>query len=143
MSTEEIKIRPLIRKDRKLLTAMIRKLADKIGTAGLMNIIVSEPAGVPGGDSKPKPKEENVFTRVGIEIVKQLLDILEEDVSAWFADLVGRSPDEFDKLPFDVDMIIIEQLANSEEANSFFMRASRVLNKMKTFAPGLSTKKTA
>lgn len=141
MDTEEIKIRPLKRKDRKTVAAMIRKLADKIGVNGLTNIIVADSGVAPGENQGPQ--KSDIFTKIGVEIIKQLLDVLEEDVSAWFADLIGKTPDEFDEMPFDIEMNIIEQLANSEEANSFFTRALRVFNKMKKFAPQQSTAKTA
>ena len=141
MSTEEIKIRPLKQKDRKTVAAMIRKLADKIGTNGLMNLIVADTNAVK--TEKQEPQKTDVFTRIGIEIVKQLLDVLEDDVSAWFADLIGKTPEEFSEMPFDIEMNIIEQLANSEDANSFFTRALRVFNKIKKSVPESLTKKIA
>ena len=141
MSTEEIKIRPLKQKDRKTVAAMIRKLADKIGTNGLMNLIVADTDAVK--TEKQEPQKTDVFTRIGIEIVKQLLDVLEDDVSAWFADLIGKTPEEFSEMPFDIEMNIIEQLANSEDANSFFTRALRVFNKIKKSVPESLTKKIA
>jgi hypothetical protein len=139
MSTEEIKIRPLKQKDRKTVAVMIRKLADKVGTNGLMNIIVAD-TDAKKTDAKT-PQKSDTFTRIGVEIVKQLLDVLEEDVVAWFADLIGKTPEEFAEMPFDIEMNIIEQLTNSEDANSFFTRALRVFNKMKKYAPESLTKK--
>lgn len=137
---EEIKIRELKRKDRKTVAAMIKKLADKVGTNGLLNIIVSDPSST---TTDTPVKKDDVFTRIGVELIKMLLDVLEDDVAAWFSDLIGKSPEEFDEMPFDVEMIIIEQLMEAQEANSFFTRALRAYSKIKTFAPGLSTAKTA
>jgi hypothetical protein len=141
MSTEEIKIRPLKRKDRKTVAAMIRKLADKIGKNGLLNIIVSDPAAA--AKENTATEKGDVFTRIGIEIVKQMLDVLEDDVAKWFADLIGKTPEQFDDLPFDVEVQIIEQLANSEEIGSFFTGALRVFNKIKKSVPESLTKKPA
>jgi len=147
MSSTEYKIRPLIRKDRKVLAAMIRKLADKIGANGLLNILVADPdAPLPAADGaagSEKAAKGDAFSRIGVEIIKQLLDILEDDVAAWFADLLGITVEEFDKMPFNIEMIVVEQLMEAPEANDFFSGALRAYNKMKQSVPGLQTRKTA
>lgn len=122
------------------MTALIRKLAEKIGANGLTNIIVSD---VSGDKSKKTESDKvDVFTKIGVEILKQMLDLLEDDISVWFADLIGKkTKEEFDEMAFDIDPIIIEQLIESKEINSFFMHALRAFNKMKEFAGQAKTLK--
>ena len=137
----EIKIRPLKRKDRKVLAELIRKLADKTGSNELLKIMVSDSLSTKA--EKGEEKKDRDFIRLGIEIVKLMLEVIEDDVSKWFADLVGKTPEEYDDLPFDVEMQIMEQLVDAEEVNRFFSSALRLSSKIKKLVPGSKMEKTA
>jgi hypothetical protein len=132
---DEIKIRPLKRKDRKTLTDLLRKLADKIGANGITNLIVSDASGdrQDGATADNKVKMD-VFTRTGVELLKQMLDLLEEDVALWFADLAGLKKEELDDAPFDFEANVIDQIVSSKEIGDFFTHAWRAYSAMKTYA---------
>jgi len=122
----ELKIRKLVRKDRRILSAMIRKLADKVGDNRLLSIISS--------DAKAEGPSEDAggkTIQIGIEIVKMLIDTLESDISAWFADLCGVTVEELDNSEFDIEIKIIEHLKQAPEIADFFSGASRLFNSMK------------
>lgn len=42
------------------------------------------------------------------------------------ADLVGRSVEEFDSLPFDAPLAVVEKLAEKEDIAGFFKRARKL-----------------
>lgn len=127
----EIKIRPLKRKDRKTLTAMIKKFAEKVGANQLFNLITSDPTTPKAAETK---NADDVFTRVGIELVKQMIEVLDDDMAIWFADLIGKTKEEFDDMPFSVEAIIIEQLTEAKEIEDFFIHASHAFSRMRGFA---------
>jgi hypothetical protein len=133
METSEIKIRKLKYKDRKTLSALIGKLADKIGTKGITDIIVSDISGVTD-DEKTVPDKNAVFVKIGVELLDRAFKFLENDVREWFSDLIGIDKEKFnDDMPFDIEMIIIEQLVEAKEINSFFTHALRAFNGMKGY----------
>lgn len=137
--SEQLKIRPLKRKDRVEVAAMIRKLVDRIGSADLTNLIVSD-SGAERAEGATAKKDET-FKRIGVEVVKLLLQFVEEDVTAWFASLLNVTVEELNEMDFDIEIQIIEQLVAREEANRFFTGALRLSKTMKQFAGKFSTPK--
>jgi hypothetical protein len=134
------KIRELKRKDRRILAEMIRKLADKIGDKSLLNLMVTDSEASASDPAAVGKKDQ--FSKIGIEIVKLLIETLETDVSAWFADLLGVTVEQFDEMPFDVELQIIDQLISAEESNRFFTTASQLSSRMRESAARLSGRKT-
>lgn len=132
----EIKIRALKQKDRVALAAMIRKLVEKAGDTGLLNLIVHGE-----GTEKKNEQDKSIFTRLGINVIKMLLEVLESDVHEWFCDLIGKTKEEFLELPFDTEIKIIEQLVESKEAADFFSGALRLSSKMNGLAGRLQKEK--
>ena len=85
--------------------------------------------------SDKKQNEQSVeesYIEKGIEVVlpllKTLLEVVEDDTQAWFADLIGVDEDAFLALPVDTEAKIIEQIVNASEAVNFFTIASRIFN---------------
>ncbi len=125
----DIKIRPLLRSDRKKLTAMIESLAVKFGSTELLNLISS---------TIKTDKENNSGSSVagvGIQVINLLREFLEDDFCNWLAELINKTPEEFNNLPFDIEVQIIEQIVNAPEFENFFTGASRLANKIKKFLP--------
>jgi hypothetical protein len=137
------KIRQLKRRDRKTVSDMIVKMSDKVGNAGILNIVStatkpgSEKAG--GGDSG---NTENNMIGIGIEIIKQALTVLDEDVAAWFADLIGKTTDEFNDCDLDVEIQIIAQLKEAPEVGAFFSGAYQQFKEIKKYQAKLQGEKT-
>ena len=117
----EIKIRKLIRKDRRIVSSMILNLIDTVGDTGLLDIIKSD------SPKKTASKIDNSESTVelGIKIIKLLLQTLETDTTEWFASLINVKPEEFDEQPLDVEIQIIKQLKEAKEIHDFFSGASQ------------------
>ena len=125
----DIKIRSLKVKDRIVLAEMVKKLADKLGDNNLLNFISPNESAV-----KSDKADNTNFTIIGLRVLKMLLETLGEDMREWFASLIDKTPEEFDELPFDTEIKIIEQLTDSREANDFFTGALRLYKKMQGYA---------
>jgi hypothetical protein len=134
---EKYKIRPLTRKDRVTVTAMIVKLANKLGDTGVFNLIKQGSAGTAAQEAGPS----TVALDIGIQILKNLIMHLEDDVTAWFASLLNMTPDQFNECPLDVELSIIEQLKAAPEINDFFSKASLLYSGIGQFKNALSTEK--
>ena len=65
---------------------------------------------------------------------------LSSDVRVWFASLVNVTPEEFRDMPFDTEVVILEQLVEVERANRFFSRLLALFRGMKGYADGLRAK---
>jgi hypothetical protein len=135
---KEYKVRPLIQRDRVTLAAMIRKLVEKVGTSDLLNIMVRDEKAIGSAQAQtPGTKAEtpkDKFTKLGIKVINLMIDAIEEDLRAWFADLIGVTPEAFQSLPIDIEIRIINQLMDAPEANDFFAGALRLSKKMQGFA---------
>jgi hypothetical protein len=138
METPTIKIRELKRKDRVTLAAMIRKMVDKIGDQKILNLMVSD-------TSQEKTSEANVskdqFSKIGIEIIKLLLETIEGDVTVWFSDLLSVTVEQFDDMPIDIELQVIDQIISAPEANRFFTSASQLYSKTRKLAGQLQGQK--
>ncbi|MCO4819782.1 MAG: hypothetical protein KC517_09170 [Bacteroidetes bacterium] len=130
------KIRKLKRKDRVFLTSLIDKLATQEGEGGLLQLISSI--------NKPGKSENNNDTamELGIKVVKLALSLLENEVSGWFADLLGSSVDEFNEMPFDIEALVIQQLQEAPEIGNFFTILSHTYSKIKTYNDERGKQKT-
>jgi len=60
-----------------------------------------------------------------------LVAYLDADVSRWFADLCGFTIEQYDAMPFDVDLEVIEHLKQSGEITGFFTRALQLYKGIK------------
>jgi hypothetical protein len=122
----EIKIRELVRRDLLTVANMIKKLVEKTGKQKLLGLISS---GVSNSKQENEPNEE-LWIGLGVDILMMLFEILQDDATAWFADLVGITPDEYNDGPVDIDLQVIEQLKEAPGVADFFTRALRVYKSM-------------
>lgn len=72
----------------------------------------------------------NNSAQVGATFISSALKYAESDLKAWLSDLVGIKPDEFDELPFDAPLEIVEQLADKENLVNFFLRVKGLRDKI-------------
>lgn len=133
----EIKIRRLTVGDRKRLSDLIIKLTKEVENASLLNVISSA---ITSSTSSKKSKEkveepENKGAiKLGVKVVQLLLKNLEEETHEWFSDLIGlKNKEDFINLPIDTELIIIKQIKEASEANSFFTIASELYSMTKKF----------
>lgn len=133
----EIKIRKLKRKDRETLSDLLQKFAEKVGNDQILNIIDSTTS-----ESQKENTDESkaIFNKkmitLAIDILKQILDVLDNDVKPFFADLIGCEVSDFDNQDFDVEIQIIEQLVEDKNFVNFFTGASRLYNKISLLKHG-------
>jgi hypothetical protein len=139
MENPTIKIRELKRRDRVVLAAMIRKMVDKIGDQKILNLMVSDSSQEKTKEVNDPPKDQ--FSIIGIKIIKLLLETLEQDVSAWFADLLSVTIEQLDDMPLDVELQVIDQIISAPEANRFFTSASQLFSKTRGLARRLQEPK--
>lgn len=69
-------------------------------------------------------------TQTGALFISNAFRFAETDVKAWLAELVDMSVEEFDKLPFDAPIEIVEALADQEDLASFFQRVKGLAGKI-------------
>ena len=132
------KIRELVYQDRRKLSAMIRKLSEKIGDNSLMNQVISNPQ---KHSSEEKP-DDSRLVKMGLNLFNQLLEFLEDDITEWFADLVGVDVQTYIKdAPFDIEINIIDQLMDEKgKFRTFLFGASKLYKKIKTSIDNMKTK---
>jgi|WetSurMetagenome_2_1015567.scaffolds.fasta_scaffold84133_4 hypothetical protein len=134
----ELKIRALERRDRKTLTALLEKLIKADSGKGIYDLIVSGTQNSEAVEQK-EDEQERKLLKISVDIISRAIRVLDEDVAAWFADLIGKSVEEFDHLPFDVETEILSQIVEADNFAGFFTGALRASSKIKTLL--LSLKK--
>lgn len=77
----------------------------------------------PADVSVAKDDKDKSNISVGLTIISTLLLYAESDIKPFFASLVDKTTEEFDKLPFDATLAIIEELGKKEDLPNFFKRA--------------------
>lgn len=92
------------------------------------------------GNKKDKDKQETEEEKeqgtleAGLNLAFYIFDLLieyaEGDLKKWGASLVGKTPEEFDQLPIDTPLTIIESLAESEDLAGFFQKVSGLYRKI-------------
>lgn len=114
----EIKIRQIKVRDRKLITQLFKKTIKELGDESVKTLISSN---APAAETKSA--EEGIgeaIVTIGIRVLTKVIDVYDEDISAWFADLAGLTIDELDDMPIDTEAKIIDQIRTSPEAVGFF-----------------------
>lgn len=69
-------------------------------------------------------------TEVGMILFQSLVTETEEDLKAWFADLIGKDKAEFEVMPATTVLDIIGELTQKEGIRDFFGKASLLANKL-------------
>lgn len=137
----ELKIRALTVADRDVVSGLIEKLVAELGSPELLRLMVTDPDAVESSETGGAPDTDNKrYALLVIEIIKMAMKYLSSDVRTWFAGLVGVTPEEFKNLPFDTEVLILEQLVEVEKANRFFSRLLALFRGMKGYADGLRAK---
>lgn len=121
-----MQIRRLTVKDRKIFTNLIKKLVEKTGEKDLLRIIRSSTE-----ETEENESDKSSFAiSIAIRIFNSLLEVLNEEVTEWFSDLIGVSKEEFDKLPITTEIEIVKQIIESEDFVSFLSTASSIYKRI-------------
>ena len=113
----EIKVRLLIVDDVFTVTRMLSKVT-KGARAELAQALSDKKKG-----KNPAP------TELGLALVQTLFVEAEEDLKAWLASLIGKTPDEFKAMPATALIDIVEALMKQEGILDFFGRVSHLVTK--------------
>jgi hypothetical protein len=120
----ELKIRSLQVEDCRTLARLIAGLVDDTKNKWIENIV--RPQLVESEDeAKETLEKESIekFVSLFASVLKLIVERFENEVTEWFASLLGVSAEEYLKLPFDTDLVVIEQIISSDRFPDFFSRA--------------------
>jgi hypothetical protein len=67
---------------------------------------------------------------VGLAVVTIGIGHAEDETKAWLADLIGKTPEEFGKMPPTAALDIVDQLADQEDLRAFFSKAGGLAKKL-------------
>ncbi len=104
-----MEIRDLRAKDLKVLAKMLGKL---------------KPESIESVLSLVKGREADPM-QVGLSLFHIIAADLTDDIYAWLADLIGKTPAEIDEMPANTPVIIIRTLVERGDFKSFFGLATR------------------
>lgn len=133
-------IRELVYKDRRKLSEMIKKLSIKLNDNSLLTQLSSEPK-KHSNQIENDSESDTQLMKIGLNLFNQLIQFLEDDVTEWFADLLGITIEEYiNNAPFDIEILIIQQLMDDKgKFKSFLAGASKLYKSIKTSLSNLRT----
>jgi hypothetical protein len=141
MEKKQIKIRALEVDDLHRFISLLDKLI-KSGDTWIGKIVSLVVEATKADEAKNDAENVEKYYALFSEIASKLITTYAEDVSGWFASLAGVSIEEYKHLPFDTDMVIIEQFKEADEFKSFFSKACAVFNLKKKLGDLMSKAKT-
>lgn len=127
-----IKIRQLKRKDLKTIENIIKKFSNKINNDQLLKLFKSSSENI-NENKEEKDVDFEILLPIFKDILKALLDIVEEDLIIWFADLLGCTIEEYQEKELDIDLKVIDLILEQEGAGNFFTGASALFKKIKKY----------
>lgn len=135
---EEIKIRNLNWGDKEMMAGIINEIAETPEFCRIKELVVAQATKdkEDEGDLEEKAKEQS---KTMAELATNIFSIARErclpQLKPWMLSLTGLSEEEFNKtMPFDVDVIILNQVLEQKGFSGFFSGASLLFNKIKESA---------
>jgi predicted CopG family antitoxin len=123
------KLRKLKRKDRKKFGALIVQLQEKTGNKSLTEMIPSAPKEGEGDEEMVNTAAR--IAEMALGLLSTLLQYLDEEMGVWFMSILSiEDEDEFDDMPFDIEVYVIEELLGAKEFTNFFARGSRLYKRI-------------
>lgn len=120
-------VRELTRKDRKKLSDLIKLFAERSGNIKLTEML----PGQKGEDKDDEVKTDKAYDLIK-SVMQSLLDWVEDELTEWFMDLIGVTDrEQYDNLPFDIEVHIIDKLIAQKGFSNFFSRASALYKKIR------------
>ena len=122
-----MQIRELKYKDCLTLAKLIKKLADKIGSTKILETISADKT---ADQEQSEEKKESQYVQVGVELLQAMIQYITDDVNAWFADLIGCTEEELLEKSFDTPFLIVTQIIEAADSDSFFTTLSHLFKKI-------------
>ena len=123
-------VRELTQNDREILSGLIEVFVDRSGNIKLTEMLPKQK----GKDDDTKNKEVTADQTYELikSVMQSLLGWVKDEVTVWFMDLVGVNDRvEYGRLPFDIEIYIINQIIAQEGFNNFFSQASELYKKIR------------
>lgn len=121
-------IRELLKSDQERIAGIFSKMIEVTGKDAIRDIIKSSSA-VSSGGKKVDPDEQKAqLFDAFFRALTAAVGTLNKECSAFFADLVGLSVEDYYKQPIDIDVRVMDQLKDAPEVESFFIHASHLYN---------------
>lgn len=137
---EDFTIRTLRKKDQKRVSKIFFNLIDKIDDKSIQDIIKNSGSD-PKADISDEEKNANII-RVFIELFKKAAQHLGKEVNDFLADLIDVTPEDYEELPIDIDVKVLEKLVKATEIHNFFTGALRLFSGTGFFEKQLSVLKS-
>lgn len=125
--TEKLEIRDLNTGDVFTVARMLTKVVSE-NKDSIKKLIKSK-----SGDEKKEltaEEKEEMGIDLTFLVLQNCLEFAEKDLKAWFADLIGIKPEEFEETPFDTIPNIINELTEKDDVHSFFTAVLQLYKKM-------------
>jgi len=137
-------IHPLKKKDQRVVAAMFGKLADEFDEPAIRRIISSGFSDDEGKADKETADDRKArLVHVFFELFRKCLTKLAVDAEEWLASLIGVSVEEYQELPIDIDVQILNQVKEAPEVERFFTGALRLFSATQALDKALSQLKSS
>ena len=133
MENQYPKLRKLRMRDRKKFGSLVIALQERTGKTNLTEMVPA--SGEETTETEAVDRSAQLM-ETAFGLLSSMLTYLEEDLKEWFIDILEgiETTEEYDDLPFDIEMYIIEELITKEEFTGFFVRGSQLFKKIKGLA---------
>ena len=136
----EVSIRKLKRKDRVFLTKLFTKWIEATGRKSISRLISSDRRADATEDESTE-EFASIIIDLGIDITKDLLAFFDDEIGAWFADLLDVTPEELDEMDADIEIQVIKAIQEDRSANAFITQSLAAANMTKWFETPLKLAK--
>jgi hypothetical protein len=83
-----------------------------------------------GGRMLRQVTEETNGMKVGLLLLTSALESAELEMMDWLASMANKTVEEFSEMSFDAPLIVIEQMSQKEDMQSFFVRVRGLIEKL-------------
>lgn len=135
---KEIKIRGLTVNDCRMLQSLMEKFIADSNDKWLSKLTNGDESEAESGSTDSGGGE---MIALFVEIFQDVISKYHSEVTEWFSSLIGVTVEAYGELPFDTDMVIIEQISGAEEFTNFFRKALVVFKLKKIFGNGIEKAK--
>jgi len=144
VTAAKYRIRPLIKRDQRVVAGMLSKLADEFDESTLRDIISSTRSTAGDGEGAGSAEVQRArVVEVFFALFRRCLVQMTADVEAWLAELIGVTPEQYQELPIDIDVQILNQMKEAPEVERFFTGALQLFSGTGWFQTALSRAKDA
>lgn len=128
------KIRPLTYKDFKRVKGLITNYIDQSGETSIKGLI----SAAKSAKDEDAENSDGAVVAAFLAVFKKVLTYLDEEVHAWFCDLLGVTSEEYEDLPVDMDVQVLNQIKEAPGVGNFFTGVSLLFSGTTWYQKALS-----